>query len=87
MLKLHVNHSRQFSEVLDILFVSFLKILLGNKDAISISWSYEEIQEVRTRWYCLQVNMNISFLFLSLKPEPALGALSETPLKTALGAL
>lgn len=29
--------------------------------------------------------MNISSLFLSLKREPALGALSETPLKTALG--
>lgn len=32
------------------------QILLGNKDAISISWSYEEIQEIRTRRYCLQDN-------------------------------
>ena len=30
---------------------------------------------------------NISSLAISLKPEPALGALSETPLKTALGAV
>ncbi|XP_022782202.1 lysosomal-trafficking regulator-like isoform X2 [Stylophora pistillata] len=32
------------------------QILLGNKDAISISWLYEEIQEIRTRRYCLQDN-------------------------------
>lgn len=38
------------------------QILLGNKDAISISWSYEEIQEIRTRRHCLQDNALEIFL-------------------------
>lgn len=38
------------------------QILLGNKDAISISWSYEEIQEIRTRRHSLQDNALEIFL-------------------------